>query len=200
MMMTRSTNNVTTAAETAPLVAAPSERRLASSAKPRKIEAGKTIQPLRRSKITVVKLVGRSPVSLPRRDTRMTSPPTVVGRKLDTNCPAKLCQTRRQVGTSRLSASQTCFHRRAARTTEPITQASAATSHATALPSSGHKMPKSTSTHMNRNTSRPALTPRRSSSMRADFFVMTGVSLYSGDLLALARNGWTSTRTRTTRP
>ena len=151
--MTNKTTSVITAAMKAPRVAAPSERRFESSASPRKIDAGSTVQPLSRSKITVVKLVGLSPVSLPGRDTRTTSPPTVVGKKLDTNCPAKLCHISLQVETCRLSAWHTCFQRSAASTTEPTTQPGAAPSQATAVPSSGHKVPKSTSTQTKRKIS-----------------------------------------------
>ena len=56
-------------------------------ANPINVITGKTSHPLNRSKTTEVKLIGPSSVSFVNRLTLTTSPPTVVGRKLETNCP-----------------------------------------------------------------------------------------------------------------
>ena len=50
---------------------------------------GSTSQPVSRSSTTEAKLRGDSPLPAARRLTRSTSPPMVVGRKFETNSPAR---------------------------------------------------------------------------------------------------------------
>ena len=83
---------VTKARMNAIRLCAPRERSPESMANPKRMRMGRASQPLSRSNTTEVKLLGASCTSLRRRDMRTMSPPMVVGRKLDVNCPAMKCE------------------------------------------------------------------------------------------------------------
>ena len=82
-----------------------------------RVMKGSTTKPVRRSSTTEANDSGRWPLPADSRVTRRTSPPTVLGRKLDTNCPARTWTSRVCRSEGRSRARSTRCQRRVARTT-----------------------------------------------------------------------------------
>ena len=110
--------------------------------KPATVMTGRTSHPVSRSSTTDANVAGVSPVSRDSRLTRNTSPPIVVGRTLETNCPARLCRTSSD-SRAGISSAVSTFCQRTADRTMPTSVSSAEAPSQAAVPAvhSGSRSP-----------------------------------------------------------